>query len=159
MREWIETIITFITALAVLYTAVKVASIGSLAERIATLEGWLKIGKGSVRTSKSPDVLTKGGKQLIERIEGERYIGEHFDALYKEYFEDINNKLDIQNIADDVLREREAEINEYIDDKAKNYMFENNYTTRSAISALSLLLRDKVIEKKGLGQNKEKIQE
>ncbi|MYE38194.1 MAG: hypothetical protein F4X82_01590 [Candidatus Spechtbacteria bacterium SB0662_bin_43] len=134
-------------------------SIGNLIDRVSSIEGWIQgftKQEGIVQGS-SPMTLTNVGKELVEQTKIENYLNEHFDALLEE-FKDANTEYDIQKISETTLHGKRDDIENSLTNEAKNYLYQNNFRIAGLIVAMSVMLRDKVIEKKGLGQNKEKIQ-
>jgi len=122
--------------------------------KMASMEGYFNaIQKdnthNNISKTNSPEVLNEKGLALLEKVNGRAYLNTHFDNFKKE-FEGIDNRLEVSIKAEELLKTRTKDMLATIDKEGKDYMHENNFTVEHLARALSLRLRDMVIEKKGL---------
>ena len=117
-------------------------------EKIAYISGRMdELSRQKVGDSHSPIQLNRTGKGLLDATDGRKYIDDNFRTFYRE-FENIDNKYDVEKRAEDVLFDKRQDIENFVGNNCKNYMYENNLTTTHLIYAMVMVLRDKVFDTK-----------
>ena len=121
----------------------------SIAEIKANISILLNRSGLSTTSQNSPVVLTPKGEEIRKRLQVDRIIAEKYESVKKE-FEDISNAYDIQVKATNLGKHLFQLLNEDEKDFIKKVAYEEGLPLVQIYPIFSVILRDVVLEEKGL---------